>query len=379
MGRQTLMMRLSNKHCALVCAAAMVFLLLSPAAGLSEQERPQNMVTLIDQQDRMIECRTDSEVPVVCGKSPLTGESSREEYQPVLVEYNNENGGTGVTAPFGICKASLIYEYQMNTNGTMGICALFQDTLPEQAGPVADASVGGVMIQSDWQCGYVYHGIPAQPDGQPSVLGASIRNWLDNTGTSRKGVLFPADVGRFKAWKKYFTKDYSVITEQNQLVQPSGIRTLLDRNGNQPVLAAFRFGKEADIPDGIPVNEVDISTSSRTFRSGFVYDPETGLYSRYAGDSAYCEAENGTQLTVRNVIIQRVDYMVADSQMAPNTFGRGNAEIFTHGQYIEGYWVRESSETHTRFFDSEGEPVTLLPGTTFISMQSPHTAVVLIN
>ena len=161
----------------------------------------ENAVTLIDQQDRCIVCENVSPPSAQRGISRLTGLKSKATYQPVLLEYNNENGGTGPSAPYGISKASVIYEYQTHINGTMGICALFQDFLPEKCGPIGYASAGGMMVQSDWNCGYVYHDLPRDSKGNLTMTGNSIQSWIDSRRIP-SDLLFPAHVGRFKAWKK---------------------------------------------------------------------------------------------------------------------------------------------------------------------------------
>ena len=65
--------------------------------------------------------------------------------------------------------------------------------------------------------------------------------------------------------------------------------------------------------------------------------------------------------------------------MAPEVIGRGNADIFIRGTYIEGYWIRESEEDHTRFYDQDGNSLELAPGVTYIALLSNSTTVVILN
>ena len=340
----------------------------------------RNAITLLEQQDRRIECRESRDDKPQKGVSLLTGLKSTEPFQPVLVELNNENGGIFVTAPYGISRASVIYEYQVNTNGTMGLCALFQDEMPEDVGPVGNASVGGLLIQSDWDCGYVYNDIPRNPDGSESELGYSIRMWMEQRSLEQGHRLFPAEVSSVKEWKSLFRRDQSMITSENRRVNVSGIRDILQRYGNTPKAVPFRFADRPADESGIPVSEVDIRTSSRTFSSGFVYDVSRGVYARWIGENnQYGDIGADEQLTVANLIIQRVGYMVSGGNMAPEVIGRGNADIFIRGTYIEGYWIRGSEEDHTRFYDQDGNPLELAPGVTYIVLLSNFTTVVILN
>lgn len=361
-----------------VLAGTLLF--VSIAGSLAEDDL--NAITLVDQEDRMIEI-VDSTVPAVPRNiSRVTGEKSDAEYQPVLVECNNENGGIEFFAPKGITKASVIYEYQKSTDGSTGICALFHDELPV-AGPVGNASVGGLLIQDDWKCGYVYQAIPTNTDGTVSDLGYSIQNWIDIHGLALKHVLFPGDASRTKEWKRYFKMDQELITDENQTVKTEGIQKLLLKSDNVPSEPTFAFKSDKEVEAfeaDVPVREIDIMTPSRTFSSFFIYDDETKEYYRWVGGiNQYGDVEADEQLHVANLIIQRVEYTTSNKLMAPITIGRGNADIFTLGGYIDGYWVRDSEDDHTKYYDNEGHLLTLAPGSTYIALLSKATYVVIKN
>ena len=342
-----------------------------------------NAITLIEQQDRRIECHPGKPSTVKKGYSPITGEKCSENFQPILVEFYNENGGVYATAPRGITEADVIYEYLVNTNGQTGICALFQDHLPSCVGPVGDASVGGMMAQAEWNCGYVYHDLPAHPDGSVSDLGYSLQAWIDNCGLTAGLDIFPANVSNVKEWKSAFAEDASLIIEQNNYVDTNGIKQILERkrhaaNKCSRVFVDLKRYKEPD--DAIPVAEVDIRTASRVYSSGFVYDKEARVYARWVGQAnQYGDVSADEQLKVNNVIVQRVNYSVSDKNMAPSVVGQGNADIFMLGNYIEGYWVREAMDQPTRFYDSNGEPIKFVPGSTYILLLTNSTSVVILN
>ena len=348
---------------------------------LDNENRDANALTLIDQQDRLIMPVDSKEPKTKKGISQVTGLKSDEDYQPVLVEINNENGGVFATAPKGILKASVIYEYQTSTNGTMGLCALFQDSLPEKAGPVGNASIGGLLIQDDWKCGYVYNDIALAPDGSETELSYSMKSWIDKYDLTKKHLIFPANVPMTKEWKKCFKLDKELITDESYHVNTRGIKDILTKYEVSPSPSGFTFLDDPDSFEGsVFVREIDIRSSSRTFSSGFIYNDDDHLYYRWIGENnQYGDVEANAQLGVANLIIQRVEYNTSNKNMAPVTIGRGNADIFIRGFYIDGYWVRESSDDHTRFYDSEGNLLCLDPGITFISMLTNSTSVVIRN
>ncbi len=261
------------------------------------------------------------------------------------------------------------------------MCALFQDELPKTVGPVGNASIGGLLIEDDWKCGYVYHGIPTEADGSISELGYSMQAWIERYDLVRKHLVYPANVSKTKEWKKYFKLDKEMITDESENVDTSGIKSLLDKNEVVPSPAWFDFLDKPDQFEGeVFVREIDIRTSSRTFSSGFIYNDDDHQYYRWIGENnQYGDVQADEQLHVSNLIIQRVEYTTSNKNMAPNTIGRGNADIFIRGYYIDGYWVRESSDDHTKFYDSEGNLIKLDPGITFISLLTNSTSVVIPN
>jgi hypothetical protein len=48
--------------------------------------------------------------------------------------------------------------------------------------------------------------------------------------------------------------------------------------------------------------------------------------------------------------------------------GSGTAWIFTNGRGIKGTWKKTGTTKPTRFYDANGEPVTLTAGQTFIQV-----------
>lgn len=351
-----------------------IALFASPLSGFADQ----NTITLIDQQDREIRVK-EEKITIKKGISTVTGLKSKATYHPVLVEFNNENGGIDASAPIGISDASIIYEYQISTNGVMGISALYQDTLPTNVGPLGNASIGGTMVQGDWKCPYVYQDVPRDTEGNMDGIGLSIYS-LFILQKQKQGVqLFPSNVGRFKEWKQYMREDETIFTAFRSFVNLKGIQQLSISNNNNPLASNMKFLAKGSVKSDISVMEVDIRLPSRTYSSGFVYNKDTKTYSRFVGQSKYVDGGTGKQLEVSNVIIQRTEYQVADGYMAPNLIGQGNADIFIEGKYIEGYWVHNSADSHTRYYDDNGNPIELMPGKTFISIVTNQTAIVLID
>ena len=48
--------------------------------------------------------------------------------------------------------------------------------------------------------------------------------------------------------------------------------------------------------------------------------------------------------------------------------GQGNADIFIDGKYIPGYWVRSDLDSHTVYYDDQGNELQCNRGKTFIAL-----------
>ena len=56
------------------------------------------------------------------------------------------------------------------------------------------------------------------------------------------------------------------------------------------------------------------------------------------------------------------------------TIGTGTAWVLTDGQVIEATWRRPELTDQTEYVDSEGRPISILPGRTWIELPRPDSA-----
>lgn len=248
--------------------------------------------------------------PVIPGESTTTGLPLADgtRYLPMLVTI-------GSSTPWGAQYADIIYESILYRNGATCVSFLYSDSFAEQqpvsAGSVRYATIGNALLREEWGGGLIY-----APEGSGKVGEAK----LAELGADEKGVVF------------------NVLNEN-----------ISDYWGNKK--------------QGI---------------DHFAYDADQQLYlckTASGSFSTYPDADNISKkklspLSFSNVIIQRVYYeYIQDSKLSPamQSIGQGNADIFIGGRFIPGYWVRESIEAPTVFFDDQGSELQLTRGKTFIA------------
>lgn len=108
----------------------------------------------------------------------------------------------------------------------------------------------------------------------------------------------------------------------------------------------------------------------------YQYDAATNSWLRFIGGEAHVDVLTGAQLSPKNVIIQYVN--VSESGIVEDSGGNyglqfeltgsGRIVMFRDGMAIEGTWSRGEPTDLTTYLDTEGNPLPLNRGQTFIQL-----------
>lgn len=366
-----------RKNC--IAIALLALMLTGSQAAATAPETPQNIIVLIDQNDRNIEIQTTQGNKPVRRKSGTTGLEYKGDYAPVLVEFHNENGAVGPSALKGVAEADVLYEYPTKINGTMALAGLYSDHMPDKVGPIGDATITGTLIREEWNAGYVFHSVPQDEYRRLTLVGQGIEYAIEKHSLNAKPMMFPAEVAPSKAWKRYLAKDPEIISGFNFFASLPGISKLassISKAEPRPYL----FMKDKDTVDSeILVSGIEVNNGSRTFQSVYMYDKEKNQYARFVDGQPFIDAITGEQLTFSNVIVQRASGTADNGEVGMNPIGKGNADIFLDGKYIAGYWSRPDAASATMFYTDTGKQLKLRQGHTMIIIQTPSAPVALLN
>ncbi|MBZ4653768.1 MAG: hypothetical protein JG781_1107 [Peptococcaceae bacterium] len=126
---------------------------------------------------------------------------------------------------------------------------------------------------------------------------------------------------------------------------------------------------------GEPMEEINIFYPNRESQIRYTYNKERKVFERFMAEKPHVNPK-GEQIVAANVIVQYVPYRVlnGDGNLQLILHGEGDALIFRDGKVIKGLWQKQPGG-FTRFVDTKGKSITLVPGPTWIQVVTKGTRV----
>lgn len=262
----------------------------------------------------------------------------------------------------GISQADIIYEV-LAEGGITRLVAIFTDTRATMVGPIRSTRDYFAPLAINHGAVLVHHG--GSPSGYSALRNLGLEN-LD--GMALEGTVFWRDQARWNA---------GGMREHSSYTNHANVRENMESRGldlNSQAVYVFNFFEYPTTPTGHQVRLLDelVLPFSQSHRASFVYDPDQKLFYRYQRGQAHWDEYTDSQLMVANIIVKHAPMHViagdAEGRMQVNLTGNGTGYLVTAGTYAPITWSRTSDSTPTVFLDSQGEPLTLNPGMTWIGI-----------
>ena len=139
----------------------------------------------------------------------------------------------------------------------------------------------------------------------------------------------------------------------------------------------FRYRGEGQASTaGLPISGFDMQIQQVFVQ--WRYDTATGTYLR-SQDRAPHVLADGKQVSTENVVVMWLDYVPSriDSRSpAGNSTGTNAAMVFTGGRLIGGTWSRSNRLDPFVLTDTEGAPILLTPGRTFVELPNSGKGII---
>ena len=288
-------------------------------------------------------------------QSLLTGEYVDEETatkRPVAVMINNIKNAVPQS---GIEEAGVIYEAPVEGALTR-LMAIYEDySAAQKIGSIRSCRLYYCYFALEFDAIYAHYG---QSKYAESFLNSSN---IDNVSGLSSGSSAYYRASGISAPHNVF----STPEKMDSVIESLGYRTTYEDDYD----GKFNFAEDEDSAT------LESDTVANTVYPGysinkpyFVYDEETGLYSRYQYGTEHIDADTGNQLTCKNIIIQCVSSTYYDDNKSLNITltGSGSGYFVTNGKAINITWQKDSELGVTHYYDESGEEITLNIGKTWI-------------
>lgn len=310
----------------------------------------------------------DSDLPPEEGmvRSRLTNEWVSEDLnntRPVAIMIPNSN----TAYHYGLSDADILYE--CNVEGSMTrLMAIFQNwKAHDKLGNIRSCRDYYVYWAFEWDAIYIHYGGPfyieeviGRDDTQNiNCINLDSATFRDTAKNSTDNAFTSADRIE-KAMEHYgysteYRADYA--DEEHFKFAPFNNPNTLDQ-----------------YPKAMVANRIDMSKTYPVTNCYLIYNSETGLYERFqkvsgASDGPHIDMENNQQLAFKNVIVQNTYHEVRDQKgylafQVHDTTRDG--WYFTNGKGIHVNWKKETDYGATRYYDDDGNEISLNTGKTMI-------------
>jgi hypothetical protein len=252
----------------------------------------------------------------------------------------------------GLGQASVVFE-AIAEGGITRFLALFQDTAPENIGPVRSARPYYIQWALGFDAAYAHVG------GSPEAL-ADIKAW----GVKDLDQFANAGAYHRTAERAAPHNMYTSMAALNQLEASKGYTT-------STFTGFVRKLKES--PVKVPnAKTVDIAISGPLYNVHYDYNPATNSYNRSEGGAAHIDANTNTQISPKVVVALAMPYsLAADGKHSVyGVIGSGQAFVYQDGVATPVTWTKSSEKSQIIFTDAAGKPFALNPGQTWLTAVS---------
>lgn len=274
---------------------------------------------------------------------PLTGQLvSKEEIGfPISVIIDNISFSR---PPSGLEKALNVYECPVEGNITRYLAIFDSSDLPSKIGPIRSARPYFIDFAEEYGNIFIHAG------GSPQALSQLEQTSLYNLDEIKKGDYFYRDNQRQAPYNLYTSKE---------LIE----KFIEDKNISLNFSLSFEPWLYSQDEKNWPFHGPEINI---TFYEDVIwqYDDKEEVYIR---------SKDGFQCN--NLIILKTDIEVIDQidRRFIRTDGEGEALFFEKGKMLSGWWKKENGRT--KFYEKNGQEVSLIPGKTWIEVVSSETVI----
>jgi len=309
-------------------------------------------------------------------RNPLTGEpveADISQMRPWAVQINNLQRAL---PQVGLRYADIIYEMPVE-GGITRILAVFQDVEGVgEIGPVRSARHYFLDIVQGHDAIFVHAGGSHQ--AYAAIRGRGVPN-IDGVQGSGREFYRDQDRSRRAGFEhSLMTTDRLLLDNVDRL----GFRREHEAGFSPNLRFCLEGVSEAgQAPAGGQVaNEVSVRVSN-VKTGGFTFDEETGLYSVSQFGGPHRDGTTGEQLEVANVLVLWASFRSIDGEgrLDVNLNLGGEGYFITGGHAVPILWTKGGYTAPFNFTHTDGRPLELTVGQTYVNIVNTNTGEVTFN
>lgn len=257
--------------------------------------------------------------------------------------------------PFGIDKANLVYEAEVEGNFTryMAIFDLNTYNNISEIGPVRSARPYFLSWAAELGAIYTHCG------GSPEALVEIIQKNIIDLNEYYNGQYF---------WRTSKSKaPHNILTSTDNLQ-----KSLKNFSSQNNEFAPWKFKDDSPITNKT-YREIKINYTHQDFKITWKYDETNNDYTRFLSKNPQLTSENNL-IVAKNIIIQIIPAKVIDEKLRLKmvVIGGGKAVICLDGACQEGYWKKDDFSSRTKFYYQDDSEIQLNAGQTWVEVVRPE-------
>ena len=290
-------------------------------------------------------------------ESPLTGvrvEAQVAKRRPIAVILGNSSKERPQD---GLSKASVVYE-MLAEGGITRLMAVYLENDAQSIGPVRSAR--HYFLYASLSFGAVYAHCGGSPQALADLKSLGVHN-LDDMRD--RGVM----------WR---TRDR--VQPYNLYTSTANLRYAMEERKwttYEPVAAPWGF--RDDVAGGRPGASVKIPYPNgyQGYTVQYDYDPESGLYKRSVDGQPHIDAQDGTQITAKTIIILYVKTWLIpndkDLRVDMDMVGSGKGLVVSDGKLRDITWSKKSKASAFELKETGGSRLLIQRGDVWVQVVPP--------
>ena len=293
--------------------------------------------------------------------------------RPVAIMVNNI---PAAMPQYGIDKADVVFEIPVEGYQTRLMCIYADYTQLPQVCSVRSCRKYFPAIAYGFDAIYVNCGQNEVIDSYVDSIGV-----IQYDGAHDRNGLFVRDQDRLNAGYSTEHTLYFDAPRFPEILEKDGVNMNL-ADGKQSTAFKFASMGSTVTPTGEDITALHIDFGS--CEAGFSYNAETKTYFKTYWDKSagsmlpQCDGRSGKQLEFTNLIVLHNDYALDDTAVYDPANDRKHRLIdwkggenslgyyFSQGKMQQIYWIKNSESDYIRFYDLDGNELTINRGKTYI-------------